>query len=121
MRAFLLCLALLGCGGGAEATDAPLSDSELMSEIMAEAERLNSCEVVGDCEAKSLNCGALYVNAEADQTRLDDLLAEHQRRSGNLGCPGSCQCGVLRCEQNRCVTESGDCTTPPPDGMSVCL
>jgi hypothetical protein len=121
MRAFLLCLALVACGGDHEAADAPLSDSELLSEIMAEAERINSCDVVGDCEAKSLGCSALYVNADADQTRLDELLADYQSRRGPVGCPVSCQCGLLRCEQNKCVTQASDCMEMPPDAMTVCL
>jgi hypothetical protein len=121
MRAFLLCLTLVACGGGSDAGDQPLSDAELMDEIMAEADRLNSCEVVEDCEAKSLNCGSLYVNADADQAYLDDLLAQHNARKGPIGCDASCACGVLRCEENKCVTEAGDCQNTPEDGMMVCL
>src|SRR5687768_2041199 len=121
MRAWVLCLLLVACGGGAEAGDAPLTRAELQGEILAEAERLNSCDVVADCEAKSFDCGAVYVNADADHTRLDELLHEHQARFEGRGCDASCQCGVLRCEANECVTESGDCMTEPPDGMMVCL
>jgi hypothetical protein len=121
MRALLFCLTLSACAGNHEATDAPLSDAELLSEIMAEAERLNSCDTVDDCEQKSLNCSAIFVNADADQTRLDDLLAEHDARSGNRGCDASCQCGLLRCAESKCVTESGDCMTIPPDAEMVCL
>ena len=121
MRAFLLCLTALACGGGADATDAPLSESELLSEIMAEADSINFCDVVDDCEQKSLNCGAIFVNRDADQARLDELLSEHEARFGGLGCDASCQCGILSCEGNRCVTESGDCMTTPPEGTMVCL
>jgi len=121
MRAFLLCLALAGCSGGPDATDAPLSDAELNGEITAEAERINSCETVDDCEAKAFGCSSLYVNADADQTRLDELLAEHAARRGDVACPGSCACGVLLCDENKCVTEAADCMTPPPDGTPICL
>src|SRR5688572_18102778 len=121
MRAFLFCLALVACGGDHEAGDAPLSDAELEGEIRAEAARINSCEVVGDCERKLLGCSAFFVSADADQTRLDELLVEHQRRSGGQGCPSICECGVLRCEQNECVTETGDCMSVPPDAMQTCL
>jgi hypothetical protein len=121
MRAFLLCLTLVACGGGAEAGDAPLSDSELRGEILAEADRINSCETVTDCEAKQYNCGAVYVSADADQSRLDELLAENDSRMAGLGCDTSCQCGVLLCEENKCVTQSTDCMTTPPEGMMVCL
>jgi hypothetical protein len=120
MRAFLLCLALIACGGGSEAGDAPLTEAELESEILAEAERINSCGAVADCEAKSFDCTTVYVSSDADQARLDDLLMEHASRFGG-GCVSSCQCGVLRCEANKCVTEPGDCMTEPPDGMMVCL
>jgi len=121
MRALLLCLTLAACGGGSDATDQPLSDAELMDEIMAEADRINSCEQVSDCEAKALNCGALYVDASADQAYLDDLLAEHAARNQGRDCSAACACGVLRCEENKCVTEPGDCQDVPEDGMTVCL
>ena len=112
---------MAACGGGSEAGDAPLSEAELKSEIQVEAARLNACDAVADCEAKSFDCGSVYVNADSDQTRLDELLHEHESRFGGRGCNASCACGVLRCEENKCVTESSDCMTEPPDGMMVCL
>jgi hypothetical protein len=121
MRALFLGLALMACGGGATATDAPLSDAELEREILNEAERIDACDSVTDCENRSFNCGSLFVDARADQSRLDELIAEYESRNPGLGCDTSCQCGVLRCEANQCVTEAGDCMEPPDDAMTVCL
>ena len=121
MRAFLFSVLLVACGGGADATDAPLSEQELLSEIMVQADRLNHCETVDDCEQKTVNCAAIFVNADADQTHLDDLITQHQAKSGNLACDTSCRCGLLRCVDNQCVGESGDCMTVPSDALQVCL
>jgi len=121
MRAFVLCLALLACGGGSEAGDTPLSESELRSEIILEAESLNTCDVTSDCEAKPFDCGSLYVNAEGDQARLDELLEQFDARFGGLACDTSCQCGFLTCMDNECVTGADDdCMISPPDEM-ICL
>ena len=104
-----------GIGGGP-------TEEELFSQIQEEADRINSCATVDDCYAVGFACSSLYVNADADRTRLEELIAEHtQRFGGVVGCPGACACGILSCEASRCVTDSGDCMSAPPGSMMVCL
>jgi hypothetical protein len=113
---------LAACGGGGSAADAPLRKAELESEIRREADDLNSCDVVGDCEPKGFGCNTVYVNADSDQARLDELVSEHQSRYGDVSCDLSCPCGLLSCQQGKCTTEAGDdCSSPPEGAEVICL
>jgi hypothetical protein len=96
------------------------SAEQLEQEILEEAERLNSCATLSDCEAISYNCGSLYVNASSDTAELEDLIRQHDAKVGQQGCPALCACGVLFCQSGKCVKQSGDCMTVPDGGMQIC-
>lgn len=98
------------------------SNEQLEADIAAEIEKLNSCDTVSDCEGVNFPvCSTRYVRSGSDRSTLDRLLEDYGTQNRGVACTTDCKCGVLTCEQNRCVTASGDCETAPPDGMMVCL
>jgi hypothetical protein len=122
--ALVLCVS---CGGKSD-PDPPgdglagLTDRELAARIESELDRLNQCAAVDDCEPVGYpNCSTQFIGGEADRSELDPLLEEYGRRQGDISCPAICQCGLLRCESSRCVTEDGDCMSTPSDARQVCL
>ncbi len=123
VRSAWLALALAtfaACGGSSDDDDSGKSKEELDREIRAEAERLNSCELVEDCQGVGYGCSALFVNKDADTAHLEALIAEKEGDEP-LSCPASCACGILSCEAGKCVTASGDCMSTPPGSQMVCL
>jgi hypothetical protein len=122
--ALILCVS---CGGKSD-PDPPgdglagLTDSELAARIESELDRLNRCATVDDCEPVGYPiCGTRFIGAETDRAELEPLLQEYGRRQDDIACAAVCQCGLLRCESDRCVTEDGDCTSEPPGSRQVCL
>jgi hypothetical protein len=85
----------------------------------------DSCNSVEDCTAVYIpgTCRVGYINAEADRSNLDTLIAEYPAVGGlEPPCPAMCETGILSCEQGRCETRAAS----PSDLVgekerSVCL
>lgn len=92
-------------------------------QLEAEAEALNSCEEVTDCERVPVGCSAFYVSAAADRTEFEAEIARYEAATSphGIACDASCACGVLSCSAGRCTTASGDCSDPPAGSETICL
>ena len=95
-------------------------------QIHATIERLNTCDTVMDCRSIEVEpCTNAYVNAKADITELQESIQARQELEfgGDFGCDLACACGVLSCQEGKCVAEASGCEDlpAPPDTQMVCL
>jgi len=96
-------------------------------EIGTEIDRLNTCEVVADCQRINTSpCKSAYVNKDADVAALSTMIEDRNALdSGGVeyGCDTACECGLLLCEGGQCITEKdlGCESATDPGTQSVCL
>ena len=95
-------------------------------EIHSTIERLNICNTVADCRSIEVEpCTHAYVSANADITELQESIQARQELEfgGGFGCDLACACGVLSCQEGRCVAEASGCEDLPaaPDTQMICL
>jgi hypothetical protein len=96
-------------------------DAEIRADIQAEADRLNHCSTVDDCQQVPLLCDSLVTGNAGDHQLLDALTRELRDAHGSTACQTSCACGLLGCESSRCVALPGDCMTVPAGKKMICL
>jgi hypothetical protein len=98
------------------------SSEALAEDIEDELDRLNQCETIEDCEPVAYPfCSTRYIAKGSDRTQLDTWLSAYNESLGEVGCDGSCACGVLQCEEQRCTTTASNCMDVPEGGMNICL
>jgi hypothetical protein len=119
--------------GGQQLDGGQLSDSgqsdrtpeQVQADIRAEIDALNSCTVVEDCTGVGIpgTCSSGYINAGADRSNLDALLAEYSAVGGlEPPCAAICEMGILSCSQGRCETRPASASDPVGEGeISICL
>ncbi|MDH5675990.1 MAG: hypothetical protein OEZ06_27960 [Myxococcales bacterium] len=109
-----------GSGGSAGSGSGP-DEATLRQSILDEADALNSCTSAAECTNVTLpfSCDAYFLNASADRTQLDALIAEYSASfvEGGLACTLACRCGELVCDAGKCMGIDSDCMS----ATGVCL
>jgi len=111
-------------GGCGEANATGRSLDEVAADLDGEIDRLNWCDVVGDCQRVEVPwcLDSRYINSGADRTLLDELLDEYRAIDcdDDQGCILICLCATLTCTEGQCLLADANCDEPPDGGISTC-